>query len=136
MVSPEPLSIALLDELEEHVAIGASLSERELPGDHREEKDSDGKQVCGRARGVFITPTDLRCHVLLCAYNTFLQAVAILTGDWSREAKVGNFKVEIFVKQKILGLQIAMGDAFKVAVVETFKQLLDIVARLWLGEGA
>ena len=52
------------------------------------------------------------------------------------QAKVGNFEVEIFVEQKILGLQIAMGDAFKVAVVETFKQLLDVVARLWLREDA
>ena len=136
MVFPELLSLALLDEFEERVAIGASLSERELPGDHREEKDADGKQVCRRAPVAVITLDNLRRHVPLCAYNAFLQAVAILTGDWSREAKVGNFEVEIFVEQQILGLQIAMGDAFKVAVVETFKQLLDVVARLWLGEGA
>ena len=69
---PELLFITLRDVLEELIAVGASLSERKLPGDHRKEKDSDGKKVCRRTPVAIITLDYLRSHVLLCAYDAFL----------------------------------------------------------------
>ena len=136
MIVPELLFVALLDQLEKRVAVGARLAERELRGDHREEKDANGEEVCRRASVAVIALDDLRCHVPLSSDNALLQSVAVLARDWASKAEVSDLEVEVGVEQQILGLQVAMSDALKVAVVETLEQLLDVVARDWLRKRA
>ena len=43
------------------------------------------------------------------------------------KTKVDDFDVKIFVKQNVLGLEIAMGEAFLVDIVQTLQHLLKVV---------
>jgi len=128
VVLPEAFLVTVLDLLEQRIVLGIGQSEGELPRNHRKQKHSDCKEVGWWTSIATLALSDLRSHVPLCADNALLQPCTVLAADGTSEPKVCNLQVEILVQQQILGLQISVSNALKMAVIEAFEQLLHVIA--------
>ena len=100
-----------------------------------EEDDTKGKEVDDLAL-VGLLSVDLWGHEAERANDGAVHARAISSLDWAGEAKVDNLDVIESVEQDILALEIAMGEALGVNVVDGLNELLGVVADNLLVEGA
>ena len=111
------------------------VRERWMLGHEDEEDDGCGEDVHLLAL-VRCLEVDLRRHVVQRSQLGVKVALAVLSVGWRSETKVGNFYVEIFVKQKILWFQVSVSNLIVVAVVKTLHELFEEVPSLCLRERA
>jgi len=111
------------------------VRERWMLGHEDEEDDGCGEDVYLLAL-VRCLEVDLGRHVVQRSQLGMEVALAVLSVGWCSEPKVSNFYVEIFVKQKILWLQVSVSNLFAVAVIKTLHELFEEVSGLSLRERA
>ena len=66
-------------------------------------------------------------HVAWCADLSRIESWSTLTSKSTDEAKVNDLKIVIIVQQNILRLQISVGEAKSMQVIDALQQLLDVV---------
>lgn len=79
---------------------------------------------------------DLWSHVALSTQHCAHLAGSICPGEQLRKSEVCNQKVELLIQQNVLRLEIAMGEALAVAVIQSLNQLLEVEAGHLLREAA
>lgn len=131
--TPESGRFTLGDSSVERVLICLSRVERRSLGDHDEKNDAESEQVDGLA-SVGLSVVDLRCHIVLGAESGRQESRAVSTFQRTSKAEVRDLKIIVLIKKKILGLHISVSDTVRVAIVETFESLLEVVTGHWLGE--
>lgn len=137
---PEEVILLSGDQVEAGIFVGRGRFERLAPCDEHEEDNGRGEQVSSlsivlpRLRGVLGAQELLRAHVSDSACDSFEHHLLL---DASGMTEVGNPQLQLFVEQQVLRLQVQVDDlCLFVQVLHGGKQLLEVVARHRLGEGA
>lgn len=79
---------------------------------------------------------DFRGHVALGAELGAEVAGAVAARDGGRETKISDLEVEVDVVEEVLGLEVSVGDALLVHVVEAVEELAEIEPASSLAERA
>lgn len=99
--------------------VGLGPGEGRVLGHHDEQDDRAREQVHGGA-DVGAAGVDLGSHVALGAELGAAVAGVVAAGDGRGEAEVSDLEVEEAVEEHVFGLEVSVGDAFLVDVVEAF----------------
>jgi len=123
---PENVSAVARDVIVESVG-GEGMSERRVAGHHDKEDDSCSKEIDNLTliRSFLVK---LRSHVHLSSEFSVKLATSVTTFSRSSEAEVSNLDVEILSDEHVLGLQISVGNALRVHVMESREHLSEVVA--------
>ena len=79
---------------------------------------------------------DFRGHVALGAELGAEVAGAVAAGDGGSETKISDFEVEVDVVEEVLGLEVSVGDALLVHIVESVEELAEVEPTSSLAERA
>mmetsp|Transcript_18364 Transcript_18364/g.21664 ORF Transcript_18364/g.21664 Transcript_18364/m.21664 type:complete len:226 (-) Transcript_18364:25-702(-) len=101
---------------------------------HDEEDDTEGEQVDDLAL-VGLLGDDFGSHVAGSADLGTVDTGAIAALKRASKAEVDDLDVVVLVEEDVLGLEIAMGEAARVDVVDALEQLLEVELADLLSEG-
>ena len=100
-----------------------------------EENDGAREQV-SRNSLVWDLMDDFGGHEGRCANLLMVEALAMGAREWGSEAKVCDFQIAFGVEKDVLRLEIPMGEAPRVHVMDRHHQLLEVIAARSFVEGA
>ena len=63
-----------------------------------------------------------------------METRSILSLNWAAESKVDKFQVEVVINKNVFWFEVSMGETFGMKVVQSLKQLLEIVSANWLAQ--
>ena len=120
---PEQVGTVLNDELVERILLARHLVEWLMLAAHAEKNDSEGEQVTGLAL-VLVVVENLWGHVHWGADFRRVEACSLSSGDVGCKTEVDDFHVEVLVQENVLWLQVSVGQALRVEVVDPVDHLL------------
>lgn len=123
---PEVVRLIFFDQLVVNVAF-LGHNEWRMASDHQEEHDAGGEDIDG-STVIGNTIMHLGRHEVGSAKLRLEQACGVLVRVGTH-AEVNNLQVVVFVEEHDFRFEVAMDDAFAMAIVEALYELLEVVAR-------
>ena len=123
-----PKGCRVLDQCRIVLVLSCGFLEGGLSRNHVEQDDTNGEHICF-TRLVRKLEVDLWAHVVDRTHEGLRVLVEV-----GREDKVSDFQVEIVgcVDIQVLGLEVAVGEAFVLDGLQAVNELLKVVPGYWL----
>ena len=78
---------------------------------------------------------DFRGHIVASAKLGMKITRSISTSHGASETEIGNLQLEVFVKQQVLRLEVAVSHSIAMAVVKALKSLFEVISSHRFAEG-